>query len=57
MWMKVAVEGPSDRKVEMVEDVRQEGEIGDLISRATGEYRKLYPDAEPFEFALWVGKA
>ncbi len=57
MWYKVAVNAPDGRHVERVVDAQEDGEIEAEIHEALRDYRRLYPDAPPFGFALKVSPA
>lgn len=57
MWIKVAVSGPHGRLVENADDVSAEGQLAEIVNRAIGDYRRLYPEAEPFEYEIRLSKA
>jgi len=56
VWIKVSVTGPDGRHVETAVDVTEEGEVTEAIGVAIHDYRKLYPEANPFDFAVKVSK-
>lgn len=57
MWIKVTVTGPNGKMTEQACDVQEDKQLEATISAAINDYRRLYPDALPFEFAVKVSPA
>lgn len=57
MWIKVTVSGPHGRLVENSVDVSADGQVSETIRKAIEDYRRLYPESEPFEYEISVSKA
>ena len=53
----VTLEGPNGRLVELSADLAIQGELGQVCERARFEYKKLYPDAQDYEFTITFRKA
>ncbi len=57
MMIQVAIVGPDSQLVEMVAELHGEGDLALLVKNATLEYRKMYPDAVPFDYTIKVSRA
>lgn len=57
MWIKVSVTGADGKMTENAIDAQEEGELAAAIGAVLGDYRKVYPDSEPFDYTVKVSHA